>query len=55
MLRTLPQGNNQLEGAFEYLKNLGDSPVDIKALEESAGVGVVVSAVQAQLSGWVWW
>lgn len=43
------QGNNQLEGAFEYLKNLGDKPVDIRALEESAGVGVVVRPYRALL------
>lgn len=37
------QGNNQLDGAFDYLKKVGGTTVDIKAMEEAAGVGVVVS------------
>ncbi|MEW5304384.1 MAG: hypothetical protein WDW36_006995 [Sanguina aurantia] len=36
----------QLEGAFEYLKKLGGVALDTSALEESCGVGVVVTGEQ---------
>lgn len=38
------KSNAQLEGAFEYLKKVGSTPVDRAALEAASGVGVVVSA-----------
>eukprot|EP00983_Pelagomonas_calceolata_P120972 1160755-Pelagomonas_calceolata.AAC.14 len=37
----LSEGNNQLDGAFDYLKKVGGTAMDAKALEEAAGVGVV--------------
>ncbi|PNH09069.1 Glutamine--tRNA ligase [Tetrabaena socialis] len=36
----------QLDGAFEYLRKVGTTEVDKKALEEASGVGVVVTAEQ---------
>jgi hypothetical protein len=44
-LRTLllPQSTPQLDGGFEYLKKVGSTDLDVKALEEASGVGVVVS------------
>lgn len=36
------QGNNQLDGAFEYLKKVGGTALDLKAMEEAAGVCIVV-------------
>ena len=39
------QGNNQLDGAFDYLKKVGGTAIDTKALDEASGVGVVVSFV----------
>lgn len=38
--------NAQVEGAFEYLSKTGAEPLDPKILEESAGVGVVVTSEQ---------
>lgn len=35
-----------MEGAHEYLVRIGDGSLDTKALEESAGVGVVISPEQ---------
>ncbi|KXZ51794.1 hypothetical protein GPECTOR_11g237 [Gonium pectorale] len=40
------KSNAQLDGAFEYLRKVGSTEVDKKALEESAGVGVVVTQEQ---------
>jgi len=37
------QSTAQLDGAFEYLKKVGGEPLDAAALEEAAGIGVVVS------------
>ena len=36
----------QLDGALDFLKKLGGTELDPKALEESAGVGVVISTDQ---------
>lgn len=36
----------QLDGALDFLKKLGGAELDLKSLEESAGVGVVVTADQ---------
>lgn len=36
------QSNPQLDGAFDYLKKVGATEADAKALEEAGGVGVVV-------------
>ena len=44
--QTIPQ----LEGAHEYLKKLGDAALNVKDLEESAGVGVVVSSMRVRPS-----
>ncbi|GFR51525.1 hypothetical protein Agub_g13941 [Astrephomene gubernaculifera] len=40
------KSNAQLDGAFEYLRRVGTTEVDKKALEEAAGVGVVVTPDQ---------
>jgi Glutaminyl-tRNA synthetase, non-specific RNA binding region part 1 len=40
------QSPPQLDGAFEYLKRIGGEPLDAAALEEAAGVGVVVTQEQ---------
>lgn len=37
------KSNAQIEGAFEYLSKRGAEPIEQAALEEAAGVGVVVS------------
>lgn len=37
-----------MDGAHEFLKRVGPSPLDTSALEEAAGVGVVVSTEQIQ-------
>lgn len=42
------QSNAQLDGAFEYLKRIGPGEVSIAELEESAGVGVMVTPEQIQ-------
>jgi hypothetical protein len=36
------QSTAQLDGAFEYLKKIANEPLDVGALEESAGVGIEV-------------
>jgi hypothetical protein len=41
--RTTTQSTPQLDGAFDYLKRVGGEALDKAALEEAAGVGVVVS------------
>lgn len=35
--------NNQLDAAFEYLTKLGPDPLDERALQDAAGVGVVIT------------
>ncbi|KAG2491132.1 hypothetical protein HYH03_010575 [Edaphochlamys debaryana] len=40
------KSNAQLDGAFEYLRKVGSTEVDKKALEEASGVGVVVTGEQ---------
>ncbi len=36
----------QIDGSYQYLTKIGSEPVDVKALEEAAGVGVVVTPEQ---------
>jgi hypothetical protein len=43
LARARTQSNPQLDGAFEYLKKVAATELDVKVLEESSGVGVVVS------------
>lgn len=42
------KSNNQLDGAFEYLKKVGAGDVAAADLEQSAGVGVVITPEQIQ-------
>lgn len=43
LARARTQSNPQLDGAFEYLKKVAATELDVKVLEESSGVGVLVS------------
>ncbi len=43
LLHLCVQSIPQLDGAFEYLKKVGGTPLDKAQLNEAAGVGVVVS------------
>lgn len=36
----------QIDGSYQYLTKVGSEPADVKALEEAAGVGVVVTPEQ---------
>ena len=46
VMKDMIKSNAQLDGAFEYLKKVGSMEIDSAALEEAAGVDVVIDAAQ---------